>query len=78
MNSALAELAPETPTPFLLGFELHSKVEVSYTDEVIKDQVIAGICDLEIQKDVLSHEDDKNFSLEALLAFIEGKEAGQT
>ena len=52
------------------------KNDVSYTDEVIKDQVIAGIADLEIQKDVLSHENVKEFTLEKLLLFIEGKEAG--
>ena len=51
---------------------------VSYTDEVIKDQVIAGIADLEIQKDVLSHPDSKTFNLEKLLSFVEGKESGMT
>ena len=54
------------------------KTEVSYTDEVIKDQVISGIADHEIQKDVLSHEKIKDLSLESLLIFIEGKEAGHT
>ena len=51
---------------------------VSYTDEVIKDQVIAGIADSEIQKDVLSHPEAKVFDLEKLLSFIEGKESGMT
>ena len=51
---------------------------VSYTDEVIKDQVIAGIADLEIQKDVLSHPESKTFDLEKLLSFVEGKESGMT
>ena len=35
------------------------KSEVSNTDEVIKDQVIAGVADPEMQKDVLSHENVK-------------------
>ena len=52
------------------------KIQVSYTDEVIMDQVIAGIADLEIQKDVLSHPEAKSFDLEKLLSFIEGKESG--
>ena len=54
------------------------KIAVSYTDEVIMDQVIAGIADLEIQKDVLSHPDAENLNLEKLLVFVEGKESGQT
>jgi len=54
------------------------KVAVTYTDEVIMDQVIAGIADLQIQKDVLSHPDAANLTLEKLLVFIEGKESGQT
>ena len=52
------------------------KAPVSYTDEVIVDQVIAGIANLEIQKDVLSQ--SGNFNLEKLLTFIEGKESGMT
>ena len=51
---------------------------VTYTDEVIMDQVIAGIADLEIQKDVLSLPEAKTFNLEKLLSFIEGKESGMT
>ena len=52
--------------------------QVSYTLEIIIDQIISGIADLEIQKDVLSNPEAKNFDLEKLLAFIEGKESGQT
>ena len=54
------------------------KVAISYTDEVIMDQLIAGIADLEIQKDVLSHPEAENLNLEKLLVFVEGKESGQT
>ena len=54
------------------------KFDVIYTDEVIMDQVIAGIADLEIQKDVLSHPNAKTLTLETLLVFIEGKESGQS
>ena len=48
---------------------------VTYTDEVIMDQVRAGLADLEIQKYVLSHPEAKTFNLEKLLSFIEGKES---
>ena len=54
------------------------KTAIYYTDEIIMDQVIAGIADLEIQKDVLSHPDASDLCLEKLLVFIEGKESGQT
>ena len=49
---------------------------VPYTDKVIMDQVIAGIADIKILKDVLSHPEAKTFTLEKLLTFIEGKESG--
>ena len=51
--------------------------EVPYTDEIIMDQVIAGLADPEIQRDVLSHPNAKDLTLETLLIFIEGKESGQ-
>ena len=47
-------------------------------DEVIIDEVISGLADLEIQKDVLSNPGAKQFNLEKLLSYIEGKESGQT
>ena len=50
---------------------------VSYTDGIIMDQIIFGIADLEIQRDVLSNPDAKFFDLEKLLSYIEGKESGQ-
>ena len=53
------------------------KVPVSYTEAVIMDQVITGLADSEIQKDVLSHPDAATMSLEKLLQFVEGKESGQ-
>ena len=53
------------------------EVSIPYTEPVILDQVIAGLADLEIQKDVLSHPDAANMNLEKLLKFVEGKESGQ-
>ena len=50
---------------------------VTYTDAVIMDQVIAGLADAEIQKDVLSHPDAATMDLDKLLQFVEGKESGQ-
>ena len=52
--------------------------EVSYTEEVIRDQVIFGLADLEIQRDVLAHQDGDKITLENLLSFVEGKESSQT
>ena len=51
---------------------------VSYTEQVIQDQVIIGLADTEIQRDVLSHADGDNMDLEALIRFIEGKESALT
>ena len=51
---------------------------VSYTEQVIQDQVIIGLADTEIQRDVLSHADGDNMDLEALVRFIEGKESALT
>ena len=53
------------------------KASIPYTEPVILDQVIAGLADVEIQKDVLSHPDAANMNLEKLLQFVEGKESGQ-
>ena len=50
---------------------------VFYTEPVIMDQLIAGLADLEIQKDVLSHPEAPTLTLEKLLTFVEGKESGQ-
>ena len=41
------------------------------------DQVIAGLADPEIRRDVPSHPNAKDLTLETLLIFIEGKESGQ-
>ena len=41
------------------------------------DQAIAGLADIEIQKDVLSHQDACTMTLEKLLLFVEGKASGQ-
>ena len=50
----------------------------SYMDEVIMGQIISGLADFDIQKDVLSNPEAKSFNLEKLLSYIEGKESGQT
>ena len=41
------------------------------------DTVIAGLADVEIQRDVLSHPEAASMDLEKLLKFVEGKESGQ-
>ena len=53
------------------------QVLVPYTEPVIMDQVIAGLAEVDIQKDVLSHPDGASMTLEKLLQFVEGKESGQ-
>ena len=50
--------------------------DVSYTEAVIMDQIIAGLADTEIQKDVLSHTEADTWGLEKLLKYVEGKESG--
>ena len=50
--------------------------DVSYTEAVIMDQLIAGLADTEIQKDVLSHTGADTWDLEKLLKYVEGKESG--
>ena len=50
---------------------------VPYTEAVITDQVIAGLAEGEIQKDVLSHPEAATMNLEKRLQFVEGKESGQ-
>ena len=52
------------------------QTDVSYTDQVIMDQIINGLADTEIQRDVLSHADSDTMTLETLLIFVEGKESG--
>ena len=48
-----------------------------YSEEVIIDQVIRGLANAEIQRDVLSHLDADKLTLDKLLTFIEGKESGE-
>ena len=50
--------------------------DVSYTEAVIADQVIAGLTDTEIQREVLSHTKADTCDLEKLLKYVEGKESG--
>ena len=51
--------------------------DVSYSEEVILDQVIRDLCNPEIQMYVLSHMDADTLTLEKLLTFLDGKESGQ-
>ena len=53
------------------------KTDIPYTEAVIMDKVIKGFSNTEIQRDVLSHIDANNMTLETLLTFVEGKESGQ-
>lgn len=49
---------------------------VNYTEPVIMDQIIRGLSDPEIQKDVLSHTESDTMDLETLIKYVEGKESG--
>ena len=49
---------------------------VNYTEPVIMDQLIRGLADTEIQKDVLSHTESDTMDLETLIKYVEGKESG--
>ena len=48
---------------------------VNYTESVIMDQIICGLVDTEIQRDVLSHTESNIISLETLLKYVEDKES---
>ena len=50
---------------------------VHYTDLVVKDQAIAGLVDQTVKTDVLSHDKVNEWTLEELLHFVEGREAGK-
>ena len=49
---------------------------VNYTEEIIKDVIVKGISDSEIQLDILSNSNQK-MSLEDILSYVEAKEAGK-
>ena len=53
-----------------------TEVEVNYTDSILKDVLIRGLAENEIQLDLLG---DKNLdmSLEEVFHFVEAKEAGK-
>ena len=51
--------------------------DVSYQEAMVTDQLIRGLADSEIQKDVLNHTDSDTMDLETLLKYIEGKESGR-
>ena len=52
--------------------------DVSYTEAIIRDQVIFGLADTEIQRDVLAHKDADKITLDKLLTLVEGKESSPT
>ena len=49
---------------------------VNYTDDMVRDALIRGLGDIDIQQDVLGH-NDQDMTLEDLIKFIEAKEAGK-
>ena len=50
--------------------------EISYMDQLLKDSIIRGIYDQEIQLEILGNQ-DQEISLEKLIKFIEAKESGR-
>lgn len=50
--------------------------DVSYTNAILRDALIRGVADPDIQLDLLSHE-NQDMSLEDALQFVEAKEAGK-
>ena len=54
----------------------HCTQPVDYTDEILRDSLIRGICDTDIQLDLLG-QDDQAMPLEQITRFIEAKESGK-
>ena len=55
----------------------HNPAEaVNYTDDMVRDALIRGLSDSDIQQDVLGH-NDQDMTLEDTIKFIEAKEAGK-
>ena len=52
------------------------QTQVSYTEHILRDVLIRGIIDPEIQLDVLGHQ-NQNLSLEKVFQLVEAKEAGK-
>ena len=50
---------------------------MSYAEQVIKDQVIAGLQDPKIKVDLLSHDRVNTWTLPDLVNFVESKESGK-
>lgn len=50
--------------------------EISYSDHIIRDVIVRGLADPEIQLDLLS-DSNQNMSLEEVFKFVEKKEAGR-
>ena len=50
--------------------------DVNYTDEIMKDIIVKGISDSEIQLDIISDR-NQNMSLEDIMRYVEAKEAGK-
>ena len=49
---------------------------ISYMDLILKDHIIRGLSDKEIQLEVLAHQ-DQDMTLESLIKLIEAKESGR-
>ena len=52
------------------------QIDVHYSDEMVKDALIRGIVDHDIQLDLLG-ERDQDMALEAVVSYVEAKEAGK-
>ena len=50
--------------------------DVDFTNQMIRDVLIRGLCDHDIQQDILGQQ-DQNMELEKIIALIEAKEAGK-
>ena len=50
--------------------------EVTYAEHMIKDQIVRGLSDLDIQQDAMAHE-KQDMALEEVLKLIEAKEEGK-
>lgn len=50
--------------------------DINYTESMIRDVLIRGIADGDIQLDILGHQ-DQNLSLEKTIKFVEAKESGK-
>ena len=61
---------------FMVKCTCNTPTEVNYTDNMIRDVLVRGLYDQDIQNDILGHE-NQNMDLEPMLCLIEAKEAGR-